>query len=123
MGTFSIPCRVENLDRKRHMDLPALLVDSGSESTWINEKQLEEIGIIREKDLTFFMANGQRITRSVGFAILHVAGTVAADELVFAEEGDLQSLGARTLAGLNMRVDSQRKKLVAAGPIPAATAV
>jgi hypothetical protein len=42
------------------------------------------------------------------------------DELVFAEKGDLLLLGARTLEGLNLTVDSKRKKLVTAGPLPAA---
>jgi len=42
------------------------------------------------------------------------------DEVVFAEAGDLALLGARTLEGLNLTVDSARKKLVAAGPLPAA---
>ena len=36
------------------------------------------------------------------------------------EPGDLALLGARTLEGLNLRVDTARKKLVAAGPVPAA---
>ena len=34
--------------------------------------------------------------------------------------GDLELPGARPLEGLNLRVDSQAKKLVAGGPIPAA---
>ncbi|MDZ7403977.1 MAG: hypothetical protein ONB41_07720 [candidate division KSB1 bacterium] len=42
------------------------------------------------------------------------------DEVVFAEKGDLALLGTRTLGGLNLTVDATRKKLVAAGPIPAA---
>jgi hypothetical protein len=42
------------------------------------------------------------------------------DEVVFAEPGDLALLGARSLEGLNLTVDSIRKKLVAAGPLPAA---
>jgi len=42
------------------------------------------------------------------------------DEVVFAQKGDLLLLGARTLEGLNLVVDSRRKKLVAAGPLPAA---
>jgi hypothetical protein len=42
------------------------------------------------------------------------------DEIVFAEKGDLLLLGARTLEGLNLRVDSGKKKLVAAGPLLAA---
>ena len=42
------------------------------------------------------------------------------DEVVFAQEGDLCLLGARTLEGMNLRVDPRGKKLVAAGPVPAA---
>ena len=67
------------------------------------------------------MANGQRITRSVGFAIIRLDRAFTVDEVVFAEQGDLLLLGSRTLEGLNLAVDPQRKKLVAAGPLPAAT--
>ena len=82
---------------------------------------LEEIGIVREKkDLHFVMANGEQVTRSVGFAILHVEDSFTIDDVVFAEPGDLLLLGARTLEGLNLTVDSRLKQLVAAGPLPAA---
>ncbi len=67
-------------------------------------------------------ANGQQVTRSVGFAIIRLDKFFTIDEVVFAEKGDLLLLGARTLEGLNLTVDSRRKKLVAAGPIPAARA-
>ena len=66
------------------------------------------------------MANGQQITRSVGFAIVRVDKFFTVDEVVFAEKGDLLLLGARSLEGLNLAVDTQKKKLVAAGPLPAA---
>jgi predicted aspartyl protease len=109
------------VDRSQFIDIPKILVDMGSEHTWITEKLLEQIGIVREKkDLSFKMANGQIVTRSVGFAILHVADDFTIDEVVFAEPGDLLLLGARTLEGLNLTVDSRLKKLVAAGPLPAA---
>lgn len=121
MGTFHGEARIENHDRQRSTTVPSLLVDTGSEYTWVHAKLLEQVGIEREKkDLTFVMANGKNITRSVGFAIVHVEGEKTADEVVFAEEDDLQLLGARSLDGLNLRVDAQRKKLVAAGPIPVA---
>ena len=46
-----------------------------------------------------------------------------ATELSFKLMGrDLQLLGARALEGLNLKVDSLRKKLVAAGPIVVASA-
>ena len=41
---------------------------------------------------------------------------------VFGEPGDLTLLGSRTLEGLNVRIDPRAKRLVDAGPAPAATA-
>jgi len=122
MGAFHISCRVENhIDRSRTVRIPKLLVDTGSEYTWIPAAKLEKIGVSREKkDLHFIMANGEVVTRSVGFAIVRLGRNFTIDEVVFAEPGDLVLLGARTLEGLNLTVDSIRKKLVAAGPLPAA---
>jgi predicted aspartyl protease len=122
MGTFHIGCKVENhVDRARSVSIAKTLVDTGSEYTWIPATKLEQIGVVREKkDLAFVMANGQIVTRSVGFAVLRVAHTFTIDEVVFGEPGDQALLGARTLEGLNLNVDSTRKKLVAAGPLPAA---
>lgn len=122
MGTFHVGARIENVvDRSKGTSLPKLLVDTGSEYTWVPEAVLEKLDIAREKkDLEFVMANGQRITRSVGFAIIRVEKNFTIDEIVFAEKGDLLLLGARTLEGLSLAVDSRKKKLVAAGPIPAA---
>jgi predicted aspartyl protease len=122
MGTFHVGCRLENhIDRKQAVTIPRALVDTGSEYTWIPSKTLEKIGVNREKkDLLFTMANGQTITRSVGFAILRVEKSFTIDEVVFAEPGDMTLLGARTLEGLSLVVDPRKKKLVAAGPLPAA---
>lgn len=122
MGTFHTGCIVENhIDRSKSIRISKLLVDTGSEYTWIPTAKLEKIGIQREKkDISFVLANGEIITRSVGFAILRVANHFTIDEVVFAEVGDLVLLGARTLEGLNLTVNSAQKKLVATGPLPAA---
>ena len=122
MGIFHAGARVENVvDRSKGAELPKLLVDSGSEYTWVPAPVLEKLDIVREKkDLEFVMTNGQRITRSVGFAIVRVGKNFTVDEVVFAEKGDLLLLGARTLEGLSLTVDSRKKKLVAAEPLPAA---
>lgn len=122
MGTFYIGCKVENhVNRDQTATVSRALVDTGSEYTWIPSKTLEKIGVSREKkDLIFAMANGQTITRSVGFAVLRVDKHFTIDEVVFAEPGDMTLLGARTLEGLSLAVDSRKKKLVAAGPLPVA---
>ena len=121
MGTFYTKCKLENVtDRSKSVVLPRILVDTGSEYTWAPARSLEKIGIDREKKDVLFVANGQQVTRSVGFAIIRLDKHFTIDEVVFAERGDLLLLGARSLEGLNLTVDSRRKKLVAAGPLPAA---
>ena len=87
MGTFYTGCRVENhTDRTKNFRLPKLLVDTGSEYTSLPTGKLVAVGVRREKkDLRFVMANGQVITRSVGFAVLRVDKHFTIDEVVFAE--------------------------------------
>ena len=122
MGTFHVGYKIENhTDRAQAVTVPRALVDAGSEYTWIPARTLEKIGVNREKkDLAFTMANGQTITRGVGFAILRVDKHFTIDEVVFGERGDMTLLGARTLEGLSLVVDARKKKLVAAGPLPVA---
>ena len=125
MGTFYAKCKIENpAERTRSAVLEKLLVDTGSEFTWAPAKLLERIGVKPEKkDVGFVLANGEKITRSVGFAIIRLDKFFTIDEVVFAEPGDLALLGARTLEGLNLAVEPSRRRLVAAGPLPAALVV
>src|SRR5437764_2470964 len=124
MGVFYVGCRVFNPVTSKSTAVRRLMVDTGAESTWIDATVLEAIGIERrKKDLQFQLANGQIVTRSVGYAVLTVNKSETVDEVVFAETGDLQLLGARALEGLNLQVDARRKRLVAAGPIVSAAAV
>src|SRR5512141_935126 len=117
MGTFHVGALIENhTDRRKSFRISKLLVDTGSEHTWLPEAFLDKIGVKREKkDISFVMANGTIVTRSIGFAIVHVDKYFTIDEVVFAEKGDLVLLGARTLEGLNLAVSPTRKKLVASG--------
>ena len=124
MGTFKTECVLENhQDRTRSIRVPGLLVDTGSELTWIQEKHLEKIGITPEKKLRFTIANGQTVTRPVGYAIIYVSNSSTTDEVVFAQQSDMELLGARTMEGLNLIVDPGNKKLIDGGPILAATPV
>ena len=122
MGIFRLDADVADV---RHpasaVHVLQLLVDTGSEFTWIPEAVLKRAGIrVAKKDLEFVMANGQTVTRAVGYAIVRASGFETVDEVVFGQEGDLSLLGARTLEGFGVRVDPRRKRLVAAGPYPVA---
>ena len=83
---------------------------------------LESIGIKPERRQRFVVADGRAIEREMGVALVHAGGTFAPDFVVFAEPGDMVLLGARSLEGLNVRVDPIRKMLVDAGPVVTAVA-
>src|SRR5260370_37586534 len=98
MGLFYVGCRVLNPVTSKSATVRRLMVDTGAESTWISATVLEAIGIARrKKDLQCQLANGQIITRSVGYAVLTMDKSETVDEVVFAETGRLQLLGQRTL--------------------------
>jgi predicted aspartyl protease len=123
MGTFRTTIAIENpLRRGDRRELPATLVDTGAELTWAPTAVLEDLGIARQKRLGFGTADGRAVFRDIGYAIVHAGGTETVDEVVFAELGDMILLGARSLNGLNLRVDPHSKQLVDAGPIVAAVA-
>jgi len=121
MATFRTTVEVENPALPgRRVALHNVLVDTGAELSWIPASALEDLGIARKKVWHFRQGNGTALTRSTGYAIVHVAGTETNDEVVFGEPGDLTLLGARSLEGLNFRIDPVSKTLVDAGPAPAA---
>ena len=124
MGTFRIGIELENpvIPGRRHT-LPSVLVDTGAELSWVPADVLESLGIQRYSKLRFRQADGSILERWTGAAFIHVAGKRASDDVVFGEPGDLMLLGARSLEGLNLRVDAVNKILVDAGPVPAASAL
>jgi hypothetical protein len=65
MRVFRLDCEAVNIsDPSRSAVVPQVLVDTGSELTWLPESALHRIGVtVIKKDLAFRLANGQTITR------------------------------------------------------------
>jgi predicted aspartyl protease len=123
MGTFRIQVELENPARPGfRRTLGGLLVDTGSELSWVPAAELEALGIERRRLMRFRQASGPVIERWVGIAIVHVGSIGTGDDVVFGEPGDLVLIGSRTLEGLNVRIDPVAKQLVDAGPAPVAVA-
>jgi predicted aspartyl protease len=123
MGTFRTRVEVSTVnDRQHRVALPEVLVDTGAELSWFPADILESLGIERLTEARFRQANGTILTRWTGPAMVHAGGRLTADDVVFGQPGDLILLGARSLEGLNLRVDTVLKQLVDAGPAPAAAA-
>jgi predicted aspartyl protease len=90
-----------------------VLVDSGSEVSWLPKKELMDIGVMPECKKRFAMANKQIIERDIGYAILKAKGYSTIDEVVFAEDSDMPLLGVRTLEGFSVMVDNIGHRFVA----------
>ena len=123
VGVFRTTIEVQNLDMRgpRHA-LPVTLVDTGGEFTWIPRRVLEELGIRAQRKQAFEVADGRRIERDIGYALVIAGGTEAPDLVVFAEAGDMTLLGSHSLEGMNLKIDPVKKQLVPAGPVITAAA-
>ena len=123
VGLFRTTVEIQNWERRGpRRSLPDTLVDTGSEYTWIPRGVLEALGIVAQRKQGFIVADGRRIDRDIGYALVRAAGSEAPDLVVFAEPGDMSLLGAHSLEGLNLKIDPVRKELVPAGPVIVAVA-
>lgn len=121
LGIFRTTVGVASLsDPQKRVDVEDMIVDTGSEYTWIAEERLARLDVAPVRIDRFETADGRILERRVGFAMLYAGGRSAPSVVVFAQPGDLVLLGAHGLEGLNLRVDLGRKELVPAGPVPAA---
>jgi predicted aspartyl protease len=124
MGTFRTDIELAHPARPDlRVALRSVLVDTGAELSWVPAGVLGALGVEKKKVWHFRQADGTVLNRATGYVLVYAAGTETADEVVFGEPGDLVLLGARTLEGLNLRVEPVSKRLVDAGPAPAAAAI
>ena len=123
MGIFRTTIGIQPLRRDQipHA-IHDVIVDTGSEYTWISAALLEEIGVRRERTQRFRLADGSVIERDLGYAIVHAGGTEAPDLVVFGQESDEILLGAHSIEGMNLRLDLASRQLVPAGPVLAVAA-
>jgi hypothetical protein len=122
MSDLRTSITIQNVsDCVRSLTVSDVRVD-GSEVTvsWLPADCLAAIGVSRETKREFHFGDGTRISRPVGYAVLRSGEFETIDEVVFAEPGDQLKIGIRTLNGFNAKIDPVNKRLVAAGPIPAA---
>jgi len=118
MGTLRTIVGVQNVSQRGEIrELPETLVDTGSEFTWIPRPILEALDIRVQRRQGFLLADGRRVDRDIGYAIIHAGGAATADDVVFGEDTDFILVGVRSLEGPNLRLDVVRKQLVDAGPI------
>lgn len=123
VGTFRISVELENPMRPGvRREVSGVLVDTGAELSWFPAEVPESLGVERYERSQFRQATGGVVERGVGSAFIHTLGKRTSDDVVFGEPGDLMLLGARSLEGLNLRMEPTTRQLVDAGPAAAAAA-
>ena len=61
-----------------------VLVDTGSELSWIPRSVLEQIGLLPRRRYSFATATGEVVSRDVAYAIPSAEGFETIDDIVFA---------------------------------------
>ena len=114
MSLFKVNVIAVNPVEPDRCTLPTeVLVDTGSELTWLPKDVLDEAGIVPRRKRSFLTATKQTVQRSVGYAIVRSEGYETIDEVVFAEPGDMNLLGVRTIEGFGVMVDNISHRFVA----------
>ena len=101
--------------KEEHRCTPPIevMVDTGSELSWLPKQLLLDAGIFPRGKKRFSTATNQIVERDFGYAILKVEGYSTNDEIVFAEDSDMMLLGVRTIEGFSVMVDNIGNRFVA----------
>src|SRR3989442_1622214 len=120
MSVFKVNVVARNIKDESLVSAPVeVLVDSGSELTWLPRDLLTSIKVSPVRKRNFTTATKQLVTRETGYSIVSAEGFETVDEVVFAEPGDMSLLGVRTLEGFGVMVDNIAHRFVATTTIVA----
>jgi predicted aspartyl protease len=112
MSTFTVKLKVWNpTDPSRFAELEAW-ADTGAAYSWISRSRLDPLAVQKVRRLQFRTIKGHTVERDLAAVFLSADGYTGGDNVVIAEAGDLEVLGAHGLGSLGLAVDPVHKKLV-----------
>ena len=114
MSVFSVPVEVSDLERRRSERVDAW-VDTGAFYSSLPRPLLESLGIAPHDRAQFMLADGRIIENEIGYMWMLVGDKSVITLVIFAEPESEPLLGAYTLEGLALAVDSLNERLV---PMP-----
>ncbi|MGB7584324.1 MAG: hypothetical protein WBM11_05715 [Terriglobales bacterium] len=109
MGIFSAKLRVWNPASSTPAEELEVMVDTGASYSWILRTRLELLGVRPVRKMQF-----RTIERELAPVFVATDGFTGGDNVVMAEPGDMEVMGAHTLESLGITVDPVAKKLVPA---------
>ena len=114
MGTFHSTIAIAAAPAGPFEPIEAL-VDSGAPHTLVPETTLRRLSVRPIDGQTFMLADGSRVGRDVGEAVIRIEGRTRTSVVIFGDEGAEPRLGAVTLEEFGLGIDTLRRELV---PVP-----
>ena len=111
MGTFSVTIEIGGLEGQRFEELEAL-VDTGATTTVVPASIMRGLGITSTSRQTFEYASSAQVELDMAQAIIKVEGRETITWVIFGEEAGGALLGAYTLEGVFLGVDSYNQRLI-----------
>jgi len=112
MGTFTAKLRVWNPASPARVEELDAIVDTGAAYSWVSRARLEALGVRPVRRMQFRTIEGHLIERDLAPVFVATDGFTGGDNVVVAEPGDIEVVGAHTLESLGVTVDPVSKKLV-----------
>ncbi|MFQ5882117.1 MAG: retroviral-like aspartic protease family protein [Candidatus Methylomirabilales bacterium] len=112
MGQFSIKARIAALDHSGQPQDVEFLVDTGAAFTWVPEEIAEAVGLVPHDRRVVKVADGRQVERGLAWARITLE---ARTDLTLCLIGDRHSqplLGAFTLEGFSLGVDTANRRLI-----------
>lgn len=112
MATFTVKVKVWNPADPSRFAEAEVWADTGAAYSWIAKSRLEPMGVQKVRRLQFRTIEEHTVERDLAAVFLSTDGYTGGDNVVVAEAGDLEVLGAHSLESLGLAVDPVHKRLV-----------
>ena len=111
MGLTCIEADIANPSQPRRKARVEFLLDSGAIYSVVPAPIFRRLGIKPTKTRSFLLADGTRIKRTLGEALIRINGDAGTSPEIFGEKGDSPLLGSVTLGVLGFMLDPFKREL------------
>ncbi|PYV29271.1 MAG: aspartyl protease [Acidobacteria bacterium] len=111
MGLTYVRATIANPRRPKQTARVRLLIDSGAMYSVVPASLLRRLGIKPGRTMSFILADGTEIQRSLGEALFRINGEKGTSPVIFGEDGDSILLGSVSLEVLGFMLDPFKREL------------
>ena len=111
MGVTVVKVKVKKSRQSRSFRTADFLVNSGAVYSVVSRSILKALGCKPYRKRDFFLADGTKMTRSIGDAYFEYGGVGRPAPVVFGEKNDQNLLGVTTLEALELVLDPFSREL------------